>query len=49
MQEHIEQLLGELGGELVADDDEAGPCIDDIGDDFVQSSEDEGNEEAMEH
>ncbi|KAL6462332.1 hypothetical protein MHYP_G00287540 [Metynnis hypsauchen] len=51
MLEHTEQLLGELGGELVADDDdeEAGPSVDDIGDDFIQSSEDEEEDEAMEH
>ncbi|XP_053084002.1 uncharacterized protein si:dkey-12j5.1 isoform X2 [Pangasianodon hypophthalmus] len=51
MLEHTEQLLGELGGELVADDegDEAGPSIDDIGDDFIQSSEDEEDDDAMEH
>ncbi|KAG7317855.1 hypothetical protein KOW79_018890 [Hemibagrus wyckioides] len=53
MLEHTEQLLGELGGELVADDDadEAGPSVDDIGDDFVQSSEDEedADDDAMEH
>lgn len=51
MLEHTEQLLGELGGELVAevDGDEAGPCIDDIGDDFIQSSEDEEDDDAMEH
>lgn len=50
MLEHTEQLLGELGG---ADDgaDEAGPSVDDIGDDFVQSSEDEedADDDAMEH
>ncbi|XP_060756183.1 uncharacterized protein si:dkey-12j5.1 isoform X2 [Neoarius graeffei] len=52
MLEHTEQLLGELGGELVAHDDgdEAGPSIDDIGDDFIQSSEDEQeDDDAMEH
>ncbi|KAK3515634.1 hypothetical protein QTP70_025334 [Hemibagrus guttatus] len=52
MLEHTEQLLGELGGELVADDDadEAGPSVDDIGDDFIQSSEDEEDaDDAMEH
>ncbi|KAF4075966.1 hypothetical protein AMELA_G00224980 [Ameiurus melas] len=51
MLEHTEQLLGELGGELVADDDgdEAGPSTDDIGDDFIQSSEDEEDGDAMEH
>ncbi|XP_066534251.1 uncharacterized protein si:dkey-12j5.1 isoform X2 [Hoplias malabaricus] len=50
MLEHTEQLLGELGGELVADDDnEAGPSIDNIGDDFIQSSDDDEEEEAMEH
>lgn len=51
MLEHTEQLLGELGGELVADDDgdETGPSIDDIGDDFIQSSEDEEDDDAMEH
>lgn len=51
MLEHTEQLLGELGGESVTDDDgdEAGPSIDDIGDDFIQSSEDEEDDDAMEH
>ncbi|KAI5620829.1 putative assembly chaperone of rpl4 [Silurus asotus] len=56
MLEHTEQLLQELGGELVAEDDgdEAGPSIDDIGDDFIQCSEDEDNDEddddeSMEH
>ncbi|XP_027027675.2 probable assembly chaperone of rpl4 [Tachysurus fulvidraco] len=52
MSEHTEQLLGELGGELVAEDDadEAGPSVDDIGDDFIQSSEDEDDaDDAMEH
>ncbi|KAG9283622.1 putative assembly chaperone of rpl4 [Astyanax mexicanus] len=52
MMEHTEQLLGELGGELVPEgdgDDEAGPSIDGIGDDFIQSSEDEEEDEAMEH
>ncbi|XP_062841423.1 uncharacterized protein si:dkey-12j5.1 [Trichomycterus rosablanca] len=50
MLEHTEQLLGELGGEIAADEngDEAGPSIDDIGDDFIQSSEDE-DDDAMEH
>ncbi|TSK20222.1 putative assembly chaperone of rpl4 [Bagarius yarrelli] len=52
--EHTEQLLGELGGELVDDgiDDAevAGPSIDDIGDDFIQTSEDEeDDDDAMEH
>lgn len=52
MSEHTEQLLGELGGELVAEDDadEAGPSVDDVGDDFIQSSEDEDDaDDAMEH
>ncbi|XP_017551271.2 probable assembly chaperone of rpl4 [Pygocentrus nattereri] len=50
MLEHTEQLLGELGGELEADDDdEAGPSVDGIGDDFIQISEDEEEDEAMEH
>ncbi|KAL7840327.1 hypothetical protein AOLI_G00256500 [Acnodon oligacanthus] len=52
MLEHTEQLLGELGGELLADDDDddqAGPSVDDIGDDFIQSSEDEEEDVAMEH
>lgn len=53
MLEHTEQLLGELGGELVDDgiDDAgvAGPSIDNIGDDFIQTSEDEEDEDAMEH
>lgn len=51
MLEHTEHLLRELGGESVADDDgdEAGPSTDDIGDDFIQSSEDEENDDAMEH
>ncbi|XP_076869259.1 uncharacterized protein LOC143519561 isoform X2 [Brachyhypopomus gauderio] len=47
---HTEQLLGELGGEdTVADDDDAGggPSLDDIADDFVQSSDEE--EDTMEH
>ncbi|XP_051722092.1 uncharacterized protein si:dkey-12j5.1 isoform X3 [Ctenopharyngodon idella] len=53
MFEHTEQLLAELGGEEhgVADDDddndEAGPSLEDIADDFIQSSDEE--EDAMDH
>lgn len=52
MLEHIEQLLGQLGGEMAANDngDEAGPSVEDIGDDFIRSSEDEeDDDDAMEH
>ncbi|XP_048008327.1 probable assembly chaperone of rpl4 isoform X1 [Megalobrama amblycephala] len=55
MFEHTEQLLAELGGEehgVAAaddddDDDEAGPSLEDIEDDFIQSSDEE--EDAMDH
>uniref|UniRef100_A0A673K5U3 Probable assembly chaperone of rpl4 n=1 Tax=Sinocyclocheilus rhinocerous TaxID=307959 RepID=A0A673K5U3_9TELE len=53
MFEHTEQLLAELGGEEHGadddddDDDEAGPYLDNIEDDFIQSSDDE--EDAMDH
>lgn len=45
--EHVDQLLGELhpGAEEVGSDDED-PPLDNIGDDFVQSSDEEA---AMEH
>uniref|UniRef100_A0A9J8ARW0 Si:dkey-12j5.1 n=1 Tax=Cyprinus carpio carpio TaxID=630221 RepID=A0A9J8ARW0_CYPCA len=45
MLEHTEQLLAELGGEEHGadedDDDEAGPSVDNIEDDFIQSSDEE--------
>lgn len=44
MLEHTEQLLAELGGEAHEaedDDDEAGPSLEDIEDDFIQSSDEE--------
>lgn len=51
MLEHTEQLLAELGGEAHEadddDDDEAGPSLDNIEDDFIQSSDEE--EDAMDH
>ncbi|XP_016406228.1 probable assembly chaperone of rpl4 [Sinocyclocheilus rhinocerous] len=48
MFEHTEQLLAELGGEEHgADDDEAGPSVDNIEDDFIQSSDEE--DDAMDH
>lgn len=46
MLEHTEHLLAELGGEAPeAEDDEAGPSLEDIDDDFIQSSDEE--EDAM--
>lgn len=58
MLEHIEQLLSELRGAGTTsaadeddnndDDDDDGPCLDDIGDDFIHSS-DEEEDNAMEH
>ncbi|KAA0703342.1 hypothetical protein E1301_Tti006861 [Triplophysa tibetana] len=46
MLEHTEHLLAELGGEAhEAEDDEAGPSLEDIDDDFIQSSDEE--EDAM--
>ncbi|KAI7806733.1 putative UPF0661 TPR repeat-containing protein C16D10.01c [Triplophysa rosa] len=48
MMEHTEHLLAELGGEAhEAEDDEAGPSLEDIEDDFIQSSDEE--EDAMDH
>lgn len=51
MFEHTEQLLAELGGEEHGadddDDDEAGPSVDNIEDDFIQSSDEE--DDAMDH
>uniref|UniRef100_A0A8C1IXD7 Si:dkey-12j5.1 n=1 Tax=Cyprinus carpio TaxID=7962 RepID=A0A8C1IXD7_CYPCA len=53
MFEHTEQLLAELGGDGEEhgadddDDDEAGPSLDNIEDDFIQSSDEE--EDAMDH
>ncbi|XP_052434524.1 uncharacterized protein si:dkey-12j5.1 [Carassius gibelio] len=51
MFEHTEQLLAELGGEDHGadddDDDEAGPSVDNIEDDFIQSSDEE--DDAMDH
>ncbi|XP_039535799.1 probable assembly chaperone of rpl4 [Pimephales promelas] len=49
MFEHTEQLLAELGGgdDDDDDDDEAGPSLEDIEDDFIQSSDEE--EDAMDH
>uniref|UniRef100_A0A8C1Y2L4 Si:dkey-12j5.1 n=1 Tax=Cyprinus carpio TaxID=7962 RepID=A0A8C1Y2L4_CYPCA len=52
MFEHTEQLLAELGGDgeehgADDDDDEAGPSLDNIEDDFIQSSDEE--EDAMDH
>ncbi|XP_052000115.1 uncharacterized protein si:dkey-12j5.1 [Xyrauchen texanus] len=52
MFEHTEQLLAELVGERYEagdddDDDEAGPSLEDIEDDFIQSSDEE--EDAMDH
>ncbi|XP_063054695.1 uncharacterized protein si:dkey-12j5.1 [Engraulis encrasicolus] len=54
MLEHVEQLLSELrpAGDAAAaddDDDEDGPSIDDIGDDFIHSSDEDEDEDAMEH
>ncbi|KAG7469994.1 hypothetical protein MATL_G00134940 [Megalops atlanticus] len=49
MLEHVEQLLGELGpGDEDADSGDERLPLDTIGDDFVQSSDDE-DEDAMEH
>lgn len=51
MLEHTEQLLAELGGDThVAEDDNedgAGPSLEDIEDDFIQSSDEE--DDAMDH
>lgn len=51
MFEHTEQLLAELGGEEHGadddEDDEAGPSVDNIEDDFIQSSDEE--DDAMDH
>ncbi len=44
MFEHTEQLLAELGDEEHGaddDDEEAGPSVDNIEDDFVQSSDED--------
>lgn len=52
MLEHTEQLLAELGGEehgaAAADDDdeEAGPSVDNIEDDFIESSDED---DTMDH
>ncbi|XP_030640623.1 probable assembly chaperone of rpl4 [Chanos chanos] len=47
--EHIQQLLGELGNGDEDEDDEGGPSVEDIGDDFIQSSDEEEEEDTMEH
>ncbi|XP_051575690.1 uncharacterized protein LOC127453411 [Myxocyprinus asiaticus] len=52
MLEHTKQLLAELGGEgyeaeVDDDDDEAGPSLEDIEDNFIQSNDEE--EDAMDH
>ncbi|KAJ7985644.1 hypothetical protein DPEC_G00354200 [Dallia pectoralis] len=44
MLEHIELLLGELGGEMEGEDEEANPAVDE---DFEPSSDEE--EDSMEH
>ncbi|XP_053343459.1 uncharacterized protein si:dkey-12j5.1 [Clarias gariepinus] len=54
MLEHTELLLGELGGDLTAADDDGdsfAASVDDIEDDFIPTSEDEEEEEedGMEH
>lgn len=50
MLEHTEQLLADLAGEAHEaedEDDEAGPSLEDIEDDFIQSSDEE--DDAMDH